>query len=52
MNLSQLEAEQLAYVFGVSLPEPESEVHLLTTQSGRAWWITFWDVIYKVQDEI
>ncbi len=30
MNLTQREAELLAYAFGVSLPKPESEVHLLT----------------------
>ena len=42
MNLTQQEAELLAYAFGVSLP----------MQSGRTWWITFWDGVYKVQEEL
>ena len=52
MNLTQREADLLAYAFGVSLPKAESEVHLLTMQSGRTWWITFWDGVYKVQEEL
>ena len=46
MNLTQREAELLAYAFGVSLPKPESEVHLLTMLSGGSVWMNFWDGVY------
>jgi hypothetical protein len=53
MNLTKTEAELLASSFGATIPETEGdEVHLITTQSGRAWWLTFWNGEYRLTDEL
>ena len=52
-TITKADAEALAYSFGTTLPDQENgEFHLITTQSGHMWWLTFWNGEYKLTDAL